>query len=120
MPVNTTARAKLISQEASTTVIVPTTAVTSRRTSLLNAIHSAGKQSGVATKILVVVNGQRFDSTLFNELRSRKDIKVTALPVADLPDGFSRAGNSSTPSFFAFLMTMTTSCRTDSPCACGF
>ena len=67
----------LISKETpSTTVIIPTTAVTSRRASLLNAIHSAGEQSGVATKILVVVNGQRFDPTLLNELRSRKDIKV--------------------------------------------
>ena len=40
-----------ISKEAaSTTVIIPTTATTGRRASLLNAIHSAGEQSGVSHK----------------------------------------------------------------------
>ena len=75
----------------------------SRRASLLNAIHSAGEQSGVATKILVVVNGQRFDATLFNELRSRKDIKVTALPVADLPGALFAGRQLVDTEFFCFL-----------------
>jgi hypothetical protein len=94
----------LISKEAaSTTVIIPTTATAGRRTSLLNAIHSAGEQSGVSTKILVVVNGQQFDPVLFAILRSRQDIKVVALTVADLPGALFAGRQLVDTEFFCFL-----------------
>jgi len=94
----------LISKEAaSTTVIIPTTASAGRRTSLLNAIHSAGEQSGVSTKILVVVNGPQFDPVLFAMLRSRQDIKVVALTVADLPGALFAGRQLVDTEFFCFL-----------------
>ena len=94
----------LISPEvASTTVIIPTTATAGRRASLLNAIHSAGQQSGVTTKILVVVNGHQFDPVLFAVLRSRRDIKVAALTVADLPGALFAGRQLVDTEFFCFL-----------------
>lgn len=69
----------------STTVIVPTTAVAERHSSLLNAIRSAGEQGGFATRFLVVVYGQRFDRALLDLLRSREDVDVIVLRNADLP-----------------------------------
>ena len=90
-------------EAASTTVIIPTTATAGRRASLLNAIHSAGEQSGASTKILVVVNGQRFDPVLFAALRSRQDIKVAALAVADLPGALFAGRQLVDTDFFCFL-----------------
>ena len=85
------------------TVIIPTTATGNRQASLLNAIHSAGAQSGASTKILVVVNGQRFDPVLFAVLRSRQDIKVAVLPVGDLPGALFAGRQLVDTEFFCFL-----------------
>ena len=88
---------------ASITVIIPTMATASRRASLLNAIHSAGEQSGARTKILVVANGHRFDPVLFAVLRSRQDIQVATLAVADLPGALFAGRQLVDTEFFCFL-----------------
>ncbi len=85
------------------TVIIPTTATTQRRASLLNAIRSAGDQSGAVTTVLVIVNGQKFDPLLFDLLLSREDIKVEALPVADLPSALLAGRVLVDTEFFCFL-----------------
>jgi hypothetical protein len=90
-------------KNASITVIVPTAAAASRRTSLLNAIHSAGEQSGAVTEILVVVNGQHFDKELFRLLCSRDDIKVIALQPADSPGARFAGRQLVQTEFFCFL-----------------
>jgi SAM-dependent methyltransferase len=88
---------------ASTTVIVPTTAVAGRRASLLKAIRSAVEQSGVATRILVVVYGQRCDRALLNLLRSLEGINVIALQEADLPDALLTGRQLVETEYFCFL-----------------
>jgi Glycosyl transferase family 2 len=90
-------------EAASITVIIPTTLTANRRASLLNAIHSAGEQSGAATKTLVVVNGQRFDPTLLDLLRLRQDINVVLLQVADLPGALFVGRQLVETEFFCFL-----------------
>ena len=89
-------------EQACTTVIIPTTAAAHRRASLLRAIESA-KRGGTRPEILVVVNGDRFESALSDLLRSRQDIRVIALPDAD-HHGARYAGRELvTTEFFCFL-----------------
>ena len=87
----------------STTVIVPTMAVAERRASLLNAIGSAGEQCGVATKVLVVVYGQRFNRALLDLLCAREDISVIALADADLPGALLAARRLVETEYLCFL-----------------
>lgn len=85
------------------TVIIPTTATAQRRASLLNAIRSAGEQSGAATAILVIVNGQQFDPPLLDLLLAREELRVEALPVADLPSALLAGRQLVDTDFFCFL-----------------
>ncbi|MEP6609995.1 MAG: glycosyltransferase family A protein [Burkholderiaceae bacterium] len=88
---------------ASTTVIVPTTCVADRRVSLLNALQSAGEQSGIPTKILVVVNGPDFDPALLDSLLAREDLNVIALKNADLPGALLAGRRLVDTEYFCFL-----------------
>lgn len=58
------------------TVIIPTLADTKRKDSLLRAIDSIIKQTNCLTTVIVVVNGQRFEHSLLNDLVARKEIEV--------------------------------------------
>jgi len=90
-------------EPASITVIIATTASADRQASLLRAIHSAGEHSGVFTRIVVVVNGQQFDSALLDLLRSRKDIQVLRLHEADVRGARCAGRQLVETEFFCFL-----------------
>lgn len=89
-------------QRVSTTVIIPTAATAHRHTSLLNAIESA-KRGGTSVRIVVVVNGDQFDSALFDLLRARQDISVVTLREADLPGAIFAGRQLVETEFFCFL-----------------
>lgn len=64
------------------TVIIPTLCDAKRRHMLDRAIKSIHGASLRSVKILVVVNGQRFDPDAFEQLRSRGDVEVVQLAEA--------------------------------------
>lgn len=85
------------------TVIIPTTAEKKRRSSLLKAIDCILGQSGVNALPFVIVNGDRFDEGLNEELKKRTDIKYIYLTEGNLVKAvYYGAQNVETP-YFSFL-----------------
>ncbi len=60
----------------SVTVIIATTCEFSRKKSIYQAIQSVMQQNGVKIEIIVVVNGNRFNQELFDELKKQKSLHV--------------------------------------------
>jgi Glycosyl transferase family 2 len=58
------------------TIIIPTTCEAGRGAMLQRAIASAMAQPLVGVRVLVVVNGKRFDAALYDGLRRRGDLTV--------------------------------------------
>ena len=85
------------------TAIVPSLCEASRRASLMRAISSLLEQSGASVTPLVVVNGNRYDPGLLEELNKRDDLNVLYREKGNLPAAV-RAGREhvSTP-YFCFL-----------------
>ena len=88
---------------ATVSIIIPTAGASSRRSSLLRAIDAVNGQQQVEAVPLVVLNGVRYEQSLFNELSRRADIRFFHLEQAGLPGAihFGR-GQVETP-FFGFL-----------------
>ncbi len=85
------------------TVIIPTTAEKNRRSSLLEAIDCILSQSEVNALPFVVVNGDRFDKELNEELKNRTDIKYVYLKEGNLVKAiYYGVKNVDTP-YFSFL-----------------
>jgi hypothetical protein len=51
-----------------------------RRNSILRALESVVSQEGVSATPVIVVNGDRFDPVLFEQLKARRDIRVLYQP----------------------------------------
>lgn len=58
------------------TAIIPTLCEAARRDRLFGAIDSLLDQGGVSVKVIVVVNGDRYDPALVEELRQLRDLHV--------------------------------------------
>lgn len=85
------------------TGIIPTLGLRERRDTLRRAIASLIAQEGAAVTPLVVINGQRFDADLINELRERGDVRVHQIAEASVVAA-QRAGRALVDSeFFCFL-----------------
>lgn len=85
------------------TVIIPTLADDKREKTLIRAINSITKQTDCPAKVIVVVNGQRFDSKLLDILAARADIEVLREPRASAKIArYTGLLNVKTP-YFAFL-----------------
>lgn len=85
------------------TVIIPTLASSSRRDSLIRAIKSVSDQNEVATEILVVVNGDKFDPVLVEKLKSRSDIRILQLSKPSLTNAIFEGRKAIKTPFFSFL-----------------
>lgn len=72
-------------------VIMPTLALRQRADSLRAAIASVVSQSGVRAVPLLIVNGDRHDPALVDELSQRADLRLATMARADLP-GALRTG----------------------------
>ena len=76
---------------ASICVIMPTLALPERASMLRDAVASVRTQRGVRVKILLVVNGNRFDVGLVRSFENSADVQLVRLALADLPAAL-RAG----------------------------
>lgn len=85
------------------TVIIPTLADSARAHGLMQAIASVKQQTEVASEVLVVVNGQRFDPALLAALQTRHDIRLLQLEEASLVAAILRGRQAVRTPFFAFL-----------------
>jgi glycosyltransferase involved in cell wall biosynthesis len=85
------------------TVIIPTLCEAVRVRALLRAIESIQHSSAKAVRVVVVVNGQRFDPDLLERLKQRRDIGVLQLAEGSQTLA-QRAGRASVETeFFSFL-----------------
>lgn len=85
------------------TTIIPTLCEGVRRNALLRAIESVHQASEQATKILIVVNGQRFDQSLLNLLKSRNDIEVLQITEGSLTKAHLIGRKHVSTEYFSFL-----------------
>ncbi|MBU6995347.1 glycosyltransferase family 2 protein [Ferrovum myxofaciens] len=86
----------------SITVIIPTLCESSRRNLLLRAIESIQVQEQ-SVQILVVVNGQRFDSNLLETLKARSDIDVLQIFEGSSPKAQLIGRRHVSSEYFSFL-----------------
>ena len=88
---------------ASIEVIIPTTCITGRWAVLQRAIGTVASQDAVNVRVLVVVNGDRFDPDCLAALRARSDLRVHYQLEGNLPLAL-RVGRSLVEApFFCFL-----------------
>jgi glycosyltransferase involved in cell wall biosynthesis len=85
------------------TVIIPTLCEPARRFQLIRAISSIYSASTDPVRILVVVNGQRFEQRLVDELRARDDIEVIQVAEGSQTNAQLIGRRAVTTEFFAFL-----------------
>lgn len=85
------------------TTIIPTLCEATRQDSLLRAIDSIHSASLRPVRVLVVVNGQRFDRQLLDTLRRRGDIQVLQIPEASLTRAHLVGRRAVATEYFSFL-----------------
>lgn len=85
------------------TTIIPTLCEASRRQQLLRAIESIKAASISSVRILVVVNGQRFDSELLASLRARTDLEVVQVEQGSQTHAQLVGRRAVNTEFFSFL-----------------
>jgi glycosyltransferase involved in cell wall biosynthesis len=85
------------------TIIIPTLCETARRAQLLRAIASIHAASADPVTILVVVNGQRFEKDLVEQLRARDDVRVIQVAEGSQTNAQLVGRRAVETEFFAFL-----------------
>jgi hypothetical protein len=85
------------------TVIIPTIGDDRRNATIWRAIESAGPRSGLATRILVIVNGNRFSPDLMKALRASLAVECIYVEKGSLPFALQTGRELVTSEFFAFL-----------------
>lgn len=94
----------MLSQDAArVTVIIPTLCERERTDTLEHAIKSIRDGNLTAIKILLVINGQRFDSQLVEKLKGRTDIEIIQIAEGSLPNAHYVGRKAITTEFFSFL-----------------
>jgi hypothetical protein len=84
-------------------VIIPTTCELSRWQSLLRAIDSVRQQDGVQAKVIVVVNGQRFDAGHYATLKTMPGLDVLYRTEGSAPLAQEAGRLAVDTPFFSFL-----------------
>ncbi len=84
-------------------IIIPTLALRERADSLERAIESTRSGNECPPKVLVVVNGQRFDASLVAGLRARQDIQLLQISTPSSPAAILAGRKAITTPFFGFL-----------------
>lgn len=85
------------------TAIVPTLAERTRREGLLRAIESLRNASSEPLRIIVVVNGSRFDPDTVSLLRGVPDVKVVQMEIGSLPYAIEVGRGLVETPYFCFL-----------------
>jgi len=85
------------------TVIIPTTAELSRRHSLTRAIGSVTSQHEVSSKLIIVVNGNRFDQNVLLDLKSNPLVSLYYLDKGCLPSAIIYGRSLVETEYFSFL-----------------
>ena len=88
---------------ATHTVVIPTLALGERAASLRRAIASARAGNQAAIDVVVVVNGQRFDPRLVDEVRTMAGVRVVQRPQPGSPGAILAGRLAVTTPFFSFL-----------------
>ena len=103
MPKDTTSLARKRLEHTAVTAIIPTLCEAVRRERLLRAIDSLLDQGSVSVKLIIVVNGDRYDSSLFVELQKMTELRLHALSEPNVAAA-RRAGRELVDTeFFCFL-----------------
>jgi hypothetical protein len=84
-------------------VIIPTTCERARWTSLERAIAGILAQDGVAARVIVVVNGNRYDPGCFEALKCKEGVTVLYRTVGSAPLAQTAGRAAVETPFFAFL-----------------
>jgi glycosyltransferase involved in cell wall biosynthesis len=87
----------------SVSVIIPTLADTKRSDSIKRAIESIRNASTEPTQIIVVVNGNRFDTNVCNWLKSQSDVLFAQIETGSLPLAQKRGRELVGTEYFSFL-----------------
>src|SRR5690606_14394 len=87
----------------SITIIIPTTCERPRLEQLDRAINSILHQSGVEAKVLIIVNGNRFDPAAYDSLRSRSDVVVEDREIGSAPKACEYGRSLIQTTYFGFL-----------------
>lgn len=87
----------------SVSVIIPTTCELRRKASLLHAIDSVIHQAGVGVAVIVVVNGNRYDPELLEQLRVNPHLQVEYREEASAPAAQRHGRTLVKTDYFAFL-----------------
>jgi hypothetical protein len=90
-------------QQPLCTIIIPTLALAERTDSLNRAIESIKRGNKCAPKVLVVVNGTRFDATLVTKLQARADIELIQIPTPSSPEAILAGRQAISTAYFGFL-----------------
>lgn len=85
------------------TTIIPTLCLAERGGSLARAIESVHRASHGTIKVLVVVNGQRFDQRLLEALQMRKDVEVLQIAEGSLIKAHLVGRRGVRTEYFSFL-----------------
>lgn len=85
------------------TVIIPTLCEKSRSQALLRAIESIHNASEEKVRLLIVVNGQRFDPELLECLKGRDDLDVIQIAEGSLTAAHLIGRQAVSTEFFSFL-----------------
>lgn len=85
------------------TTIIPTLCEFSRKQSILRAIESIKTSSINPIRILILVNGQRYDKTLLGDLHERDDLDVIQIQEGSLTLAHSVGRRNVATEFFSFL-----------------
>lgn len=88
---------------AEVTVIIPTLADERRGQTIWRAIESAGPRSGAATRVIVVVNSQRFSPGLVERLRAAPGVECVRVEQGSMPLALLTGRRMVQSEFFAFL-----------------
>lgn len=85
------------------TVVIATTCEARRADAIRRAVRSVETQAGVDVELVLVVNGNRFDQALANELQDHPQIALHYREEPSYPAAVSHGRSLVTTEFFAFL-----------------
>ncbi len=85
------------------TTIIPTLCEAKRKDNLLRAIQSIHHASTEPVRVLIVVNGQRFDAELLENLRTRRDVDILQIVDGSLCKAHLSGRRDVKTEFYSFL-----------------
>ena len=91
------------SDDCKVSIIIPTLASISRKLQLVRAVESVLSDAMDSVKCIICVNGNQWDATTIEALRSRKGVELHRLPEPSLPKAIAFGRSVVRTEFFGFL-----------------